>query len=887
MKKAKKQRLLAFSTLLLTGALALGVAAMPATAEAAETYAGTLTLTDNGGAMAGGVLSSYHSAYNKTWVDVADDEDLIIEYELIGSPLTYANFGLVKGLQSTTDYTKNIDAYYESVMTLDSTNDQLHLGYLSSFVADSHIEQSSRSAAAKSYMKSNKGAYKVMSNSASIGGVYNIAFEMSSAQNWCYTFIASYYDGNLGANYCNYPHKGFATEGFAYRHIYAADGHYELWAKNATGFDTTVRPFADWTKILTTDATFGGERNTAAGFTVPEEAKNEKIFVNRSGYIGFVSNPKTEKTQIEIDNFKVSVTDGTNTTVKINETYDCTKDSVYNTDNWGYTKTGVTTLNCDIPTGEEKVVTKYTDGTATITEWQSGGILNHLGGIYHKTPITVADNENLIVEYDYIKDSGAYYFGIVKGMTEVDGKVKRNAGSDIESVLAMTNNHTTLGTFVGALRNTYGATYSSDEALNAYLTTQIKNQYNVDEYPGSHYYTNCYGVNFKTTGVTNTPLSFRTVGYTYKHVFLAAGGYECYAKAIGAADSEYSLILKTANTWAEDSYHGTKGCTSTEKIFANRSGYVGFAINGDDASLLSTEIDNFKVTVSGTTKTTVINETYDRDTIKDKATANWGYIAGGATTINYEDIAPATADGAGIRVEVGNMTRSGIRFQTNVDKALVAFLEASKEAGEISTIEYGTLITAKDLLGENEFTAEALTAASVAYKNLTASGFNADCATDTTYGYYASLVGIQAENYYRSWIARGYVKTTDSTGATTYYYSDFDVASAGTSVYEAAVAIYENTEYYNTLSTDAQAVVKSYIDGVVVVTLDEVNGTATYAGEVAGYTAPYTLSVDTTTGVLTVTSTAYIRTLVVNGVQVKAEVADGAKTATYTFRQSA
>ena len=881
MKKAKKQRLLAFSTLLLTGALALGVAAMPATAEAAETYAGTLTLTDNGGAMAGGVLSSYHSAYNKTWVDVADDEDLIIEYELIGSPLTYANFGLVKGLQSTTDYTKNIDAYYESVMTLDSTNDQLHLGYLSSFVADSHIEQSSRSAAAKSYMKSNKGAYKVMSNSASIGGVYNIAFEMSSAQNWCYTFIASYYDGNLGANFCNYPHKGFATEGFAYRHIYAADGHYELWAKNATGFDTTVRPFADWTKILTTDATFGGERNTAAGFTVPEEAKNEKIFVNRSGYIGFVSNPKTEKTQIEIDNFKVSVTDGTNTTVKINETYDCTKDSVYNTDNWGYTKTGVTTLNCDIPTGEEKVVTKYTDGTMTLLDWQANALVGAAqGGMYYKTPVTVADNEDLAIEYDYIADNG-YYVGLMTGLQHNGTKVAHTAGSDVEMVMAMANNAATmLGAYDSTVSDKWMSSYGTDAALQTYLGTKANRQY---------YYGNMtYSINFKTGSAGNSPVkSFRTVGYTYKHVFLAAGGYECYAKAIGAADSEYSLILKTANTWAEDSYHSTNGCASTAKIFANRSGYIGFIVNDGVYTNETITIDNFKVTVSGTTKTTVINETYDRDTIKDKATANWGYIAGGATTINYEDIAPATADGAGIRVEVGNMTRSGIRFQTNVDKDLVTFLEASKEAGEISTIEYGTLITAKDLLGENEFTAEALTAASVAYKNLTASGFNADCATDTTYGYYASLVGIQAENYYRSWIARGYVKTTDSTGATTYYYSDFDVASAGTSVYEAAVAIYENTEYYNTLSTDAQAVVKSYIDGVVVVTLDEVNGTAIYAGEVAGYTAPYTLSVDTATGVLTVTSTAYIRTLVVNGVQVKAEVADGAKTATYTFRQSA
>ena len=882
MKKLKKQRLLAFSTLLIAGTLALGVAAMPATADQAETYAGTLTLTDNGGAMVGGDLSSYHSAYHKTWVDVKDTEDLVIEYELIGSPLTYSNFGLVKGLQSTTDYTKNIDAYFESIMAVDATNDQLHLGYLSSFVANTHIEQSSRSEAVKSYMKSNKSAYKVMPNSANIGGVYNIAFEMSSAQNWCYTFIASYYDGDLGANFCNYPHKAFATEGFAYRHVYAADGHYELWVKNATGFDTTVRPFSDWTKVLATDATYGGALNTAAGFTIPDGVANEKIFANRSGYIGFVSNPKEGKTEIEIDNFKVSVTDGTTETVKINETYDCTADSLYNTNNWGYTKTGVTTLNCDIPSGEEKVVTKYNDGSVTLLDWQVNALIlpNNNGGMYHKTPVTVADNEDLTIEYDYLADNG-YYVGIVTGM-QLDGtKVVRTAGSDVETVMAMAGNSATmLGAYDSDVANAKISSYGTDTALQTYLSTKENRQ---------HYYSNgTYSINFKAGSAGNSPVkSFRTVGYTYKHVFLASGGYECYAKEIGTADSTYALILKTADTWATDSYHGTNGCTSTAKIFTNRSGYVGFIVNDGNYKNETITIDNFKVTVSGANTTTVINETYDRDYIGDTAINNWGYIAGGATTVNYEnDFTPATVDGAGIRVEVGNMTRSGIRFQTNVDNELIAFLNQNVEAGKLAKVEYGTLLTAKDLLGENEFTAEALTTAGVAYKNLVASGFNTELSTETTSGYYASLVGIQAENYYRTWVARGYVKTTDTSGTETYYYSAFDTATAGESVYEAAVALYENTEYYSGLSADAQAVIKSYIDGVVIVTLDEENGTATYAGGVTGYTAPYTLSVDAENSVLTITSTAYIRTLVVNGEQVDAEVADGAKTAVYTFRKS-
>lgn len=860
MKKLKKQRLLAFSTLLIAGTLALGVAAMPATADQAETYAGTLTLTDNGGVFAG---SNYHSAYHKTWVDVKDSEDLVIQYDMISSPDDLHSFGITKGLQGT-DAT-NVDAYLENVVIHQQTK-QISLGACSMYVSNAYRVQSTRSDAVKEYIYSNRSAYYASDLS------YNIRFKTTG------------YGVNIGASATD--GKGLATEGLRYKHIYHADGSYELRIQSLGERSVTINNQVEegWQTVLQTGPTFNSALNTAGGYTIPEALKtnDEKIFVNRSGYVGFTGFATSGKTEIEIDNFKVSVTDGTTETVKINETYDCSADSLYNTNNWGYTKTGVTTLNCDIPSGEEKVVTKYNDGSVTLLDWQANALIlpNNNGGMYHKTPVTVADNEDLTIEYDYLADNG-YYVGIVTGM-QLDGtKVVRTAGSDVETVMAMAGNSATmLGAYDSDVANAKISSYGTDTALQTYLSTKENRQ---------HYYGNgTYSINFKAGSAGNSPVkSFRTVGYTYKHVFLASGGYECYAKEIGAADSTYALILKTADTWATDSYHGTNGCTSTAKIFANRSGYVGFIVNDGNYKNETITIDNFKVTVSGANTTTVINETYDRDYIGDTAINNWGYIAGGATTVNYKnDFTPATVDGAGIRVEVGNMTRSGIRFQTNVDNELIAFLNQNVEAGKLAKVEYGTLLTAKDLLGENEFTAEALTTAGVAYKNLVASGFNTELSTETTSGYYASLVGIQAENYYRTWVARGYVKTTDTSGTETYYYSAFDTATAGESVYEAAVALYENTEYYSGLSADAQAVIKSYIDGVVIVTLDEENGTATYAGGVTGYTAPYTLSVDAENSVLTITSTAYIRTLVVNGEQVEAEVADGAKTAVYTFRKS-
>ena len=259
------------------------------------------------------------------------------------------------------------------------------------------------------------------------------------------------------------------------------------------------------------------------------------------------------------------------------------------------------------------------------------------------------------------------------------------------------------------------------------------------------------------------------------------------------------------------------------------------------------------------------------------------FYDGGWTTVPKIN-APVMTTGASIRIEVGNATRSGIKFQANVSKATINYFNMQKENGEIEDVYYGTIITAKDLLDNAGLfapTIENMDATNVYYKNIIASGFNPACETSTTSGFYASLVGIQSSNYYRTWVARSYIAVVVD-GETTYYWANYSEVDNARSVYNTAAALY-NGSFYNSLDADSKAVIDGYVDGVVDITLS--NGVAAYAGTVAGYTAPYTVSVSGYS--MTITSTAYIHSLVINGkaVAMDSVSADG-KTATYTITPS-
>lgn len=297
------------------------------------------------------------------------------------------------------------------------------------------------------------------------------------------------------------------------------------------------------------------------------------------------------------------------------------------------------------PTAEEGAESGYSmlyggdEGTVTVAS--KSGWTFYTNGIYHDTEVEVADDEDLVIEYDLLADGGAYYFGLLKGLQTVDGTVSRTADVTLESVFAFaTNGQTLMGMQDGTIRKLIPETSRSTE-LKTFLGGLKGGENGV---PSGFYYNNyTYGVNLKHgEEVKKGNQSFRTAGYTYKHVYLAAGGYECYRKALDNAEAEWELILKSANTYAEDSVYGTiDGCPENEKIFTARSGKVGFAWHGESAQS-TIEIDNFKVsTMKDTTENVVINETFDR-AIKDGGikvydTSVWKDLLnqkGGATT-NY------------------------------------------------------------------------------------------------------------------------------------------------------------------------------------------------------------------------------------------------------------
>lgn len=876
--------LLAFCTAIATANFNIGVV------KAEGKYDGYLTINDTAGAKAVSAqkLKAYHSAYNKTWVDVAEDEDLVIEFDLkdSGAFSNYNWFGIVKGLQNPSDETNesNVDAYLETLINVvKSANTwQYGAGFMGAGACyDDMRDASARSAGVIKYWKDN--ATKNVAGTV-VYGLYTKSEKIAWAIG-----DASDYDATNCPNKTT-EHKGFATSmstvkgtqsSTAYKYVYLASGGLEIYARNEYlkyAYPSEYK-VDDYLLIFKTVDTYG--QKTIEGFDMTNpftydsayDLSEEKVYVNRSGYVGFsFTNTSAAEAWLKLNSFKVSTVKDGAETVKIDEDYHRTESEYYNADRWGFTGSGTAVVTN--PDYEEKVSSdenyaKMSDGTATLLDWQANALVgSDKGGMYYNEYVTVADDEDLVIEYDYIKDSG-YYVGLMKGLQSVDGKVAQTAGAMVETVMAMKDNAATmLGVFDGTVNTAHSSAYSENSALNEYISASTTRQ---------HYYGNgTYSVNFKGAGAGNTPKGFRTAGYTYKHVFLASGGYECYAKAIGAADSEYTLILKTADTYGEDSFHKTNtedGSVLSSKIFSNRSGYVGFIINADNYQDETIEIDNFKVKTVGSYVKTAIDYDFDRVSFKGGAADNWKYIAGGKTTYNYDDTVRITAKmqtGAYIRVNDDGM--SGIKFITAINAECADFLSASVKNGSLISVQYGTLITTRDILGEGtELNLENLEGKF--YYNLVASGFLAE-KSEGNYLFNANIVNIRPENYYREWVARGYAYVTTSDGTSSYYYADFDGNES--SVYSVASKAYEDF-----VGTAYETVLTDYLDSVVIV-----NENGEYAGGVTGYIPAYTATVEG--GVLTVTSEKAIGAVVYNDVWVNAaiEKTESGYTATFNVAQA-
>ena len=179
--------------------------------------------------------------------------------------------------------------------------------------------------------------------------------------------------------------------------------------------------------------------------------------------------------------------------------------------------------------------------------------------------------------------------------------------------------------------------------------------------------------------------------------------------------------------------------------------------------------------------------------------------------------------GAAIRLN----SQNGIRFCTLLDSAKIANMMADG-----ATVELGTLIAPKDLLGENELTLELDSAkyTKVLYEAFDESGAYAWHDNDNGYnaGQIAgSIVGIKESgtsfdqtngNVARDFVGRGYVKVTKD-GKTAITYADYangDIANNTRSLAYVANALKNDTTKYSALDSAVKTLVEKWASKLTV-----------------------------------------------------------------------
>ena len=322
--------------------------------------------------------------------------------------------------------------------------------------------------------------------------------------------------------------------------------------------------------------------------------------------------------------------------------------------------------------------------------------------------------------------------------------------------------------------------------------------------------------------------------------------------------------------------------------------YFGYASDGGEDTLVALETNLVGSTISYTMQFDkdgrVVAKVNNKTILFNIPAANVnGYIAFkssgvgsvkasiGVTTVDTYNVSGEMTFGASIRLT--SIDRSGLRFESKFDNTSIDALNAKLASGEIKSIQYGTLITRKDLIGDNSVTFEALTKNNVWYKNVVSTtGFIDSIADETSQGYWGSIVDIQKANYNKQFIGRGYVKIKDGNDNELYFYADFTdgkVDNNSRSIYSVSKSFYSDsanyTAYVDSLEEGEQNVVITYLDGVVDISLDESN-IVTYNGEFEGYEKPYSVTVEG--DVLTVTSTSKIAVVIINGKYVTMEYSE-------------
>lgn len=153
-------------------------------------------------------------------------------------------------------------------------------------------------------------------------------------------------------------------------------------------------------------------------------------------------------------------------------------------------------------------------------------------------------------------------------------------------------------------------------------------------------------------------------------------------------------------------------------------------------------------------------------------------------------------------------TASGLRFYTNIDTDKLDVIRAAAKADDNMTVELGTLIGPKDLIGDELLIDDVATksAVLVSYTSsqyFTESGFK---------GVVGSLANILDKNASRDFVGRGFVKITLN-GVEKVYYAEYaggSVENNTRNIGYIATCIKSDTYYYETLSSDHKLIIEKY-----------------------------------------------------------------------------
>ena len=305
-----------------------------------------------------------------------------------------------------------------------------------------------------------------------------------------------------------------------------------------------------------------------------------------------------------------------------------------------------------------------------------------------------------------------------------------------------------------------------------------------------------------------------------------------------------------------------------------------------DVMATFTFVPVYTVTFSGTTKTLAVGDTVGalpEVPAKDGYIGYWvvnGARITSATVWTIEMSATATVEyevdlgvnvtfewveGAAVRVATDG--KSGIRFETHLDKASYDALEA--KYGKAS-IETGTFILPYAKLDGRSLYAFVTDDANVAgkdYIKVVNNGWKnrETAAKDGYYQWYGSLVNIKEQNYSLNYVGVGYVKVTVD-GEEILILAGEASAENSRSIYHVSYKAYADVN--NGLDSDGMDVLEDYLNGIATFVSQGSGVVMDTTLADRGYTATYTLTKSGSTENYVVTAPAgkTINSLVVNNV---------------------